>query len=237
MRRKVGPRRFEWQPTNWGDAGRASTIAAMDSSFEEHVMKWEGNRESENVEDVRGSGGGGGFHFGGRGIGLGTIVDRADRGLDLRHQSADAAGHAERRRRRAGHAAGARDQAAARRPDGAFRVGRAGRHRGRLARAVQADPARRTASPSWCCSAAARRPRAGRVRRRWGRSTARATRRSTSTYSFYETMRTRLGAPGDFAQAYVIAHEVGHHVQHLLGITAKVESMRGARAARRRAMR
>ena len=44
---------------------------------------------------------------------------------------------------------------------------------------------------------------------------------------FYETMRTRLGAPGDFAQAYVIAHEVGHHVQNLLGITAKVDAMRG----------
>ena len=45
--------------------------------------------------------------------------------------------------------------------------------------------------------------------------------------SFYETMRTRLGAPGDFAQAYVIAHEVGHHVQNLLGITGKVDGMRG----------
>ena len=44
---------------------------------------------------------------------------------------------------------------------------------------------------------------------------------------FYETMRTRLGAPGDFAQAYVIAHEVGHHVQNLLGISEKVERLRG----------
>ncbi len=43
---------------------------------------------------------------------------------------------------------------------------------------------------------------------------------------FYETMKTRLGAPGDFAQAYVIAHEVGHHVQELLGITDKVDAMR-----------
>jgi predicted metalloprotease len=40
--------------------------------------------------------------------------------------------------------------------------------------------------------------------------------------SFYQVMKTRLGAPGDFAQAYVIAHEVGHHVQHLLGINQKV---------------
>jgi predicted metalloprotease len=37
--------------------------------------------------------------------------------------------------------------------------------------------------------------------------------------SFYETMERRLKAPGDFAQAYVIAHEVGHHVQNLIGAT------------------
>ena len=40
--------------------------------------------------------------------------------------------------------------------------------------------------------------------------------------AFYEDMKTQLGAPGDFAQAYVIAHEVGHHIQTLLGISAKV---------------
>lgn len=38
--------------------------------------------------------------------------------------------------------------------------------------------------------------------------------------NFYEQLRQRLNVPGDFAQAYVIAHEVGHHVQHLLGAAA-----------------
>jgi predicted metalloprotease len=45
--------------------------------------------------------------------------------------------------------------------------------------------------------------------------------------SFFDEMRQRLGGGGDFAQAYVIAHEVGHHVQNLLGITAKVDAAHG----------
>ncbi|MGB5165529.1 MAG: neutral zinc metallopeptidase [Woeseiaceae bacterium] len=43
---------------------------------------------------------------------------------------------------------------------------------------------------------------------------------------FFDDMRTRFKAPGDFAQAYVIAHEIGHHVQNLLGISGKVHSMK-----------
>ncbi|GJL81499.1 MAG: hypothetical protein DHS20C01_11330 [marine bacterium B5-7] len=42
--------------------------------------------------------------------------------------------------------------------------------------------------------------------------------------SFYDDMRRKFGAPGDFAQAYVIAHEVGHHVQNLLGISDEVHN-------------
>ncbi len=44
--------------------------------------------------------------------------------------------------------------------------------------------------------------------------------------SFYQDMKTKLGAPGDFAQAYVVAHEVGHHVQNILGIADKVQQAR-----------
>ncbi|MCD1124738.1 zinc metallopeptidase [Jinshanibacter sp. LJY008] len=43
--------------------------------------------------------------------------------------------------------------------------------------------------------------------------------------SFYQDMETRLKAGGDFAQAYVVAHEVGHHVQNLMGIANKVRAM------------
>ncbi|HKP82031.1 MAG TPA: neutral zinc metallopeptidase [Pyrinomonadaceae bacterium] len=43
--------------------------------------------------------------------------------------------------------------------------------------------------------------------------------------AFYEELRRQFSAPGDFAQAYVVAHEVGHHVQKLLGITERVDAM------------
>jgi hypothetical protein len=44
---------------------------------------------------------------------------------------------------------------------------------------------------------------------------------------FFEEMQRKLGAPGDFALAYVIAHEIGHHVQNQLGLTEKVMSQQG----------
>jgi predicted metalloprotease len=44
--------------------------------------------------------------------------------------------------------------------------------------------------------------------------------------AFYEELKQRFGAPGDFAQAYVIAHEIGHHVQNQLGIAERVQAMR-----------
>lgn len=44
--------------------------------------------------------------------------------------------------------------------------------------------------------------------------------------TFFNELERRFGAPGDFAQAYVVAHEVGHHVQNLLGVSEKVHAMR-----------
>ncbi len=46
---------------------------------------------------------------------------------------------------------------------------------------------------------------------------------------FYDELKNRFGADGDFAQAYVLAHEIGHHVQNLLGVDSKVREMQRAR--------
>jgi hypothetical protein len=51
--------------------------------------------------------------------------------------------------------------------------------------------------------------------------------------SFFEDLTRRFGAPGEFARAYVIAHEIGHHVQNEMGITEKVAQQRGRAGAAR----
>jgi predicted metalloprotease len=51
--------------------------------------------------------------------------------------------------------------------------------------------------------------------------------------SFYDELKRRFGAPGDFAQAYVLAHEIGHHVQKLLGIETQVQRAMGTHPGER----
>jgi uncharacterized protein len=186
-------------------------------------MKWEGNRESENVEDVRGSGGGG-FHLGGGSIGVGTIVVALVAGWIFGINPLTLLGVL------SGDGAPVTQQVPAQKPPADDRMAR-------FVSVVLADtedvwreqfkqsgqPYRepklvlfRGSTPTGC----------GQGQAVMGPFYCPGDQKVYIDLGFYETMRTRLGAPGDFAQAYVIAHEVGHHVQHLLGITSKVDSMR-----------
>jgi predicted metalloprotease len=60
--------------------------------------------------------------------------------------------------------------------------------------------------------------------------------RAQADLGFYHDLQNRFGAPGDFAQAYVLAHEIGHHVQHLLGLAGPVREGQQARPDRAAAL-
>ena len=99
---------------------------------------------------------------------------------------------------------------------GAFRA-RAGRHRGRVDGALPGDGiALRAAQARPLPQVRSHRCAAGRARRP-ARSTVPADRKLYLDTAFFQELQNRFGAPGDFGQAYVIAHEVGHHVQNLMG--------------------
>ena len=194
-------------------------------------MKWEGNRESDNVEDARGGGGGGGgFGFGGgRGIGLGTLAIALVAGwifgvnpLTILGLLSGGGG---------GAPAVSQQQAPAAKPPADDKMARfvatvladtedVWQQQFAQSGMTYRDPKLvlfRGAVPTAC----------GQGQSAMGPFYCPGDQKVYIDLGFYETMRTRLGAPGDFAQAYVIAHEVGHHVQNLLGITAKVDAMRG----------
>ena len=193
-------------------------------------MRWEGNRESDNVEDRRDDGGGGGFGggglLGGRSIGIGTIVVALVGGwifginpltiLSL----LSGGGPAPQVQQAPAHPPPADDRMAkfvstvlADTEDVWKNVFAQGGGTYREPRLVLFRGATRTAC--------------GQGQAAMGPFYCPGDEKVYIDLGFYETLRSRLGAPGDFAQAYVIAHEVGHHVQNLLGISARMEQMRG----------
>lgn len=193
-------------------------------------MKWEGNRESDNVEDRRDEGGGGGGFpvFGGRGIGIGTIVIALIGGWVFGINPLTLLGML------SGGGAPAQvqtQQAPAHRPPADDTMAR-------FVSTVLADTEDVWADVFRQNGTAYQNPRLVLFRDRtptacgtgqaaMGPFYCPADRKVYIDLGFYETLRNRLGAPGDFAQAYVIAHEVGHHVQNLLGISSRVDQMRG----------
>lgn len=194
-------------------------------------MKWEGNRESDNVEDRRGEGygggGGGSPIFGGRSIGIGTIVIALLGGWIFGINPLTILGLL----------SGGGAPPAAHAPGPAQRPP-ADDTMARFVSTVLADTedvwqgvfqqgGARYQEPQLVLFRGATRTACGTGQAAMGPFYCPADQKVYIDLGFYETLKSRLGAPGDFAQAYVIAHEVGHHVQNQLGISGKVEQMRG----------
>ncbi|MBL8288613.1 MAG: neutral zinc metallopeptidase [Rubrivivax sp.] len=197
-------------------------------------MKWEGQEQSSNVEDRRGMDGGGGMgmpRIGGRGIGIGTIVIAVLAGwifginpltvLGLLSGGGPVEVAPSQQRAPGGHRGASPQDPQAKFVSVVlrdtevvwgqmFKADGAGYQEPRL---VLFRGATRTAcgvgqeamGPFYC-------PGDGSV---------------YLDLAFFETLATKLGAQGDFAQAYVVAHEVGHHVQNLMGVTSQVDKLRG----------
>jgi len=192
-------------------------------------MKWEGQRQSENVDDRRGAPGrGGGRGLGGRSVGLGTIVVALLAGWIFGINPLTVLGLLG-----GGESVGpvATQQAPAQRPPAndpaaAFVSTVLADTEDVWAAVFQASGSRyevprlvlfRGSTPTACGSGQAA----------MGPFYCPGDSQVYIDLGFFETLRSRLGAPGDFAQAYVIAHEVGHHVQNLIGVSARVDSLRG----------
>ena len=194
-------------------------------------MKWEGNRESDNVEDRRADGGGGfgggGGLLGGRSIGIGTIVVALLGGWAFGINPLTIIGMLS-----GGGAptAQVQQQIPAQRPPADDRMAA-------FVSTVLADTedvwkdlfAKGGATyqePRLVLFRGATQTACGQGQAAMGPFYCPADQKVYIDLGFYETLKSRLGAPGDFAQAYVIAHEVGHHVQNLLGISGKMDQMR-----------
>ncbi|MDB5960470.1 MAG: metalloprotease [Massilia sp.] len=193
-------------------------------------MKWEGNRESDNVEDRRGDGGGGGgggFSFGGGSIGIGTIAIALIGSYFLGVSpmtiiNAISGG--------GGPVAVQQQQAPAQRPPASDRPAK-------FVSVVLADTedvwtklfAEQNAQyvkPKLVLFTGATATACGTGNTASGPFYCPGDQKVYIDLAFYRLMQERFHVSSEFAQAYVIAHEVGHHVQHLLGIDEQVAATR-----------
>jgi predicted metalloprotease len=190
-------------------------------------MRWEGNEQSDNVEDRRDGGGGGGFPIGGRSVGIGTVAVALIAGwifginpLTVLGLLSGGEPAPQVQQQGPAHKPPPEDREAAfvstvlkntevvwsdifRQNGGSYAPSRLVLFRG--------------ATPTAC----------GTGQSAMGPFYCPGDQKVYIDLGFFDTLKNQLGAPGVFAQAYVIAHEIGHHVQDQLGITAKVDQMRG----------
>ena len=191
-------------------------------------MRWEGNRESENVEDRRGEGGGGGMPvFGGRSRGIGTIVIALLGGwvlgvnpLTILGLLSGGGGSPTQVQQAPAHKPPADDQ-------GAKFVSTVLASTEDVWSQVFNEAGSRYQPPRLVLYTGVTPTACGTGQAAMGPFYCPGDRKVYLDMDFFNTMSRQLGAPGVFARAYVVAHEVGHHVQNLLGISGKVDSLRG----------
>ena len=187
-------------------------------------MRWEGDRESDNVEDRRGGGGGGGFPIGGRGIGLGTVAIALVASLFFGVDPGTVIGML-------GGGGGPAPQVQQRDPN----APQANDRETRFVRTVLGYT-----EDAWTPIFASQGGtyRAPKLVLFEGRTPTACGTGNSATGPFYcpgdqkvyidlgffRLMQERFHVGGEFAQAYVIAHEVGHHVQKLIGVSDQVHN-------------
>ena len=194
-------------------------------------MRWDGNRESDNVEDRRsdsGGGGGGGGMIGGRSIGIGTVVIALIGwgvfGINPLTTI--------------GMLSGGSSQPQVQQQQGPAQKPPADDKQAKFVSVVLASTedvwtkifqqgGAQYRDPKLALFRGAVPPPCGTGQSAMGPFYCPGDQKVYLDMNFFDTLSRQLGAPGDFARAYVIAHEVGHHVQTLLGTTAKVDNMRG----------
>ena len=193
-------------------------------------MRMDGQEESSNVEDVRGSsgggGGGGGFRFGGGGIGIGTIAVALIAGWifginPLTLLGALSGGGAPVVQTAPGPAA----KPPSGDPEARF-VSQVLRSTEQVWTDVFREAGKSYQPPKLRLFSGSYPTACGQGDAAMGPFYCPADRIVYLDMGFFNVMSQRLGAPGQFAQAYVVAHEVGHHVQNLLGISDKVDAAR-----------
>ncbi|VTU23368.1 putative metalloprotease [Variovorax sp. PBL-H6] len=192
-------------------------------------MRWEGNEQSDNVEDRRSGGGGGfgGLPIGGRSVGLGTVAVAVIAGwifginpLTLLGMMSGGEPPAQ-----------VQQQGPAQKPPAEDREAAFVSTVLRNTEVVWSDVFRQNGSnytpTRLVLFRGATQTACGAGQAAMGPFYCPGDQKVYIDLSFYDTLSRQLGAPGEFARAYVIAHEVGHHVQDELGVTGKVDQMRG----------
>ncbi|WP_017408835.1 KPN_02809 family neutral zinc metallopeptidase [Aeromonas hydrophila] len=178
-------------------------------------MRWQDRRESNNVEDRRQQGGGGGIPIGGKGrlILLVVVMVAGYYGVDLSPLLSEPTTQSQPQRQEMSQPA--KD------PLARFTSVMLASTEDAWGEIFQQSGSRYQA-PKLVLYRGATRTGCGQGQSVMGPFYCPADRTVYIDLSFYQEMRDKLGADGDFAQGYVVAHEVGHHVQSLLGIERKM---------------